>query len=238
MLVATSLKTPLRRGSYYPPCLLILFSIPLTTDVAVAQHRLEEPAGDERVFSVTSQVNVSGQLEAAVADGKAVSLTLTVDADHQYLERRLVGGGRDARTLRSLRHYEAAGAEIEVSNRSTFVRLDEDRRQIVAEGRREGVLFYSPNDHLTYDELELLRTPGDSLAMLSLLPPKPIVVGGKWTCESWVAQMLSGTEAGLKKRPRMQTRFSESRHRHGFFPRRNRGGHLGSHRKSNPIRQF
>ena len=68
----------------------------------------------------------------------------------------------------------------------------------MAEGRREGILFYSPQGPLTAGDLELLRAPGDSLSLLGLLPPKPVAIGEKWTPPSWVGQMLTDTEAASK----------------------------------------
>jgi hypothetical protein len=68
----------------------------------------------------------------------------------------------------------------------------------VAEGRREGILFYSPQGPLTALELELVRAPGDSLSLLGLLPPKPVAIGEKWSSPSWVGQMLTDTEAASK----------------------------------------
>src|SRR5262249_16291201 len=59
-------------------------------------------------------------------------------------------------------------------------------------------LFYSPQGPLTALELELLRAPGDSVALLGLLPPKPVAVGDKWSPPAWAAQMLTDTEAVAK----------------------------------------
>ena len=82
--------------------------------------------------------------------------------------------------------------------KSTSPQLDDERRLLVAEGRREGILFYSPKGPLTALELELLRAPGDSLCLLGLLPQTPVAVGDKWSPASWVGQMLTDTEAAAK----------------------------------------
>src|SRR5207248_2266282 len=64
-----------------------------------------------------------------------------------------------------------------------------------AQGRREGLFFYSPRGALTASILELLRAPGDSLCLASLLPPGPVAIGEKWSPGSWVPQMFTDTEA-------------------------------------------
>jgi hypothetical protein len=165
---------------------------------AAEKYVLEEPNGDARVFRVEVRPEVKGQLDTATGDGKAVAHDLTVTATLKYLERRLSGTGRDAESLRSLRHYEEAGARIEVDQQLTSSRLREGRKLLVAQGRREGISVYSSSGRMSYEEIELLRVPGDSLAALALLPPKPVELGEKWTVPSWGAQMLAGAEAALK----------------------------------------
>ena len=157
----------------------------------------EDPA-DARVFRVNSRLDVTGQLETALAPGRSQTLPLEVHATHIYRERRLEGTGRGAETLRSVREYEQAEATIKVDNQTSSSRLRDDRGLVVASGRREGVSVYSLAGSLRATELELLRRPGDSLAVLGLLPIEEVEVGGEWTPESWVAQTLTGTEAVLK----------------------------------------
>jgi hypothetical protein len=70
----------------------------------------------------------------------------------------------------------------------------------VATGRREGVSCYSLGGPLRATELDLLRRPGDSLAVLGLLPVTAVETGGEWTVESWAAQTLTGTEAVLQSK--------------------------------------
>jgi hypothetical protein len=127
-----------------------------------------------------------------------VALKLKAEATLKYRERRLPGAGRESAALRSVRYFEEADASIEVSQQTTSSRLRDARRLIVAEGRRDGVLSYSSAGPLTYNELQLLRVPGDSLAAVALLPPKEVEPGEKWRADSWVVQMLTATEAVLK----------------------------------------
>src|SRR3990172_7008155 len=148
---------------------------------AAETYALEEPSGDARVFRVEGRQEVKGQLDTPTGDGKAVAHDLTVSATLKYLERRLSGTGRDAEALRSLRHFDEAGARILVDGQLTSSRLRNERRLLVAQGRRDGMHLFCTAGRMLFDEIDLLRVPGDSLAALALLPPKPVNVGEKWT---------------------------------------------------------
>ncbi len=159
---------------------------------------LEESATRDTVWQVSSDVHVRGVLKTPQKDGKLRGMPLKVDASFRYRERRLPGAGRDAQTLRSLREYETASAAIQVDQDKNSSKLRDLSKLVVAHGKREGIQFYRPSGTMSVNELELLHTPGDSLAILGLLPPKPVEVGETWTPETWVPQMLTATEALLK----------------------------------------
>ncbi|MBW3541683.1 MAG: hypothetical protein KY476_15550 [Planctomycetes bacterium] len=159
---------------------------------------LDEPADDRRVLAVSSRLSVDGKLETALGGGKSQTLPLVVEATHVYSERRLAGAGRGPEALRSLRAYERAEATIEVNDQTSSSRLGPERPLIVAHGRREGLELYCLGERLRYSELELLRTAGDPLIALGMLPRMEVTVGQTWTAESWVIQTLTGTEAVLK----------------------------------------
>lgn len=161
-------------------------------------YKFSEPVKDTRTFNVASTINVEGQLETAIKSGKARSLKLDVEGNLQYLERRLPGTGRDAVALRSLRYYESATANIDVQGQKTFARGRDKHRMIVAEGTTEGLSLHSPTGPLMPSELELLNSPGDSLAVIALLPQSDVEVGEVWTPDRWVLQSLTGLEAVLK----------------------------------------
>lgn len=164
----------------------------------VAAVTLAEPATDQRTFSVRSRLQVEGNIQTATPGGKSVGLTMKVDAKLSYLERRLPAAGKGAEALRSLRNYETAEASIDIGGRKTVNQLHESRRVIVAEGERPGVRVWSPNGPMTYDMLELLRTPGDSLALLGLLPVDEVSADSNWEPADWVISMLTGVEAVSK----------------------------------------
>lgn len=180
-------------------CLCLFVFCDATAGYGAQKHTLLESTEQSPVYDVDVQLKVNGQLQTAAGPEKAVSLPLDVKAKLQYRERRLSGAGRQARALRSLRSYDHAEAEIKVQQQTTFSKLS-SQKLIVAQGRREGPLLYDPEGPLTPRELDLLRVPGDSLALLGLLPVQPVAVGDEWTPDSWAVQMLTGTEAVLKSK--------------------------------------
>jgi hypothetical protein len=165
---------------------------------AQEMYTLKDAACDGRIVSVESHVTVSGVAEFVVEKAKSIKHPISAAARLKYRERQLPGAGRDAESLRSLRRYASLDVDIKVADHPTSAHLPEDRRQIVARGRREGLLFYSPQGPLSAGELEQLRAPADSLSLLGLLPLKPVAIGEKWTPATWVVQMLTDTEAASK----------------------------------------
>ncbi|MCH7989358.1 MAG: hypothetical protein IID46_09455, partial [Planctomycetes bacterium] len=180
---------------------LMLFSVFLFTSLfapsicSAEKIMLTESATDARVFSVKAKLTVTGHLKTPQGDNTFHELPLNVAAQLNYLEKRLTGTGRNAKALRSLRSYQHADATITVQKQITASRLSDQRRLIVAQGQQDGILFYHPKSLLTYHELELLNIPGDSLAVLSLLPPSAVEVGETWKPALWAVQMLTSTQA-------------------------------------------
>ncbi len=159
---------------------------------------LKEPPADSRIESVDVHVKVSGTAQFAIEKGQFLAHPIVAEANLKFRERWLPGAGRDAESLRSLRHYDALNTQIKVADHATRSQLSADRRLIVAQGRSEGILFYSPLGPLAAADLELLRAPSDTLCLIALLPPNPVSVGDKWSPPAWVGQMLTDTEAAAK----------------------------------------
>jgi hypothetical protein len=187
--------------------LLLCWAIGDLSLQAADKVELAEPEADARIKLVRSHVQVSGQLKTAAGGGKSIPLKLNADAQYRFFERRLSGAGRDAETLRTARLYRFANNEAEVTPidapdgvppKKSSLKLPETRHLIVAHGRREGPFLYSPTATLTYDQLDLLRTPADSLSLLGLLPREDVAVGDWWKPENWAVQMLCGIEAMTK----------------------------------------
>lgn len=176
--------------------LVVLALVVIRPDPAQAKdYRLVEKALDGRVYTVTAHLDTAGELQADAGGGKAKSLKLNVDARFKYGERRLEGTGRDSQALRSVRLYEVARADILVDDKPSSPRLREGLGLIVAQGQADGLQVFSPSGPLTYDELELLRAPGDPLPALALLPEQAVEPGETWKPADWVLPLISGLEA-------------------------------------------
>lgn len=159
------------------------------------KYKLEEPVDDVRIFGVGTRVDISGKLQTAP---KSPHLSQTVSAALSYRERRMLGPGSEAEALRSVREYETAQADIDVDGNKTALRLPDALKLIVAQGRTSGVELYALSGLLTATELDLIRSPADSLALIGLLPKNEVSVGEQWTVPDWSFQMLTGLDAVVK----------------------------------------
>ncbi len=188
---------------------VVLFTLVLNTSPLAAESiSVSEPATEQRVFSVRARLQVSGQIEtsappASAPNGKAgadtsTGLKLDVDGKFSFLERRLPAGGQDADAFRALRRYQLAEADITIDGQKTVNQLPGNSRQIVAEGTGTGIRVWSPDTRMSYLAVELLRSPGDSLALASLLPTTPVEQGSSWEPAYWTLPMLTGIEAVSK----------------------------------------
>ena len=178
--------------------LLFLFGGLACIRTVLADSVLKEPGSDDRVYSVRCRLQVNGTLRTAAGQGQANELELKVDGRLSYLERRLAAAGRDSHTLRSVRSYGLAEAEIDVGERRTLNRLPDSLRLIVAEGRAGGIRHWSTSRPMTSDAINLLHTPGDSLALIPLLPDVEIEEKSEWSPPHWVLPTLTGVEAVSK----------------------------------------
>lgn len=152
----------------------------------------------DTTYRVSAKAGIKGDLITPNAKAPASKWRLKSGADYVFHERRLPPAGRDAKSLRAVRDYTRARASTSVGDHKTTARLDPRCRIIVAAGRREGVLFYSPNALLTRENLDLLSSPADTLAVVAMLPRTEVEVGEKWNPDLWVIQMLTDTEAATE----------------------------------------
>ncbi|MDA1015483.1 MAG: hypothetical protein O3A00_13655 [Planctomycetota bacterium] len=182
-----------------------------TTSTLAEQYSLKEPVPDQRVYAIKTQINIEGQFQIPGSDVKPVGPTnspvkprrstwdMTSTANFDYLERRLGGAGRDAHAFRSARFFRGTpGARTKVGDRITASQLADPLRFLVAEGRRSGVLLYSTRQLMRREDLDLLAMPGDSLAMLTLLPANAVDVGEEWSLDTWIPQMLMHVDAVIQ----------------------------------------
>lgn len=171
---------------------------------ALERYELTEKPDDNRIFQVAVSLGVSGTVYPEAGADKG--LKLAVDGKFAYDERRQAGTGRDAQSLRSVRYYreaeaviheESLAAKASAERLSSFL-LRDPVRLIVASGQADGIELFSPSGPLTVQELQLLKYPGDSLALLALLPDSKVEVAESWKPADWVLPMLAGIEAAEK----------------------------------------
>jgi hypothetical protein len=174
--------------------------------IALERYDLAEKPDDDRILDVAVSLNVSGTVYPEAGADKG--LKLVVDGKFAFNERRQPGMGRDARSLRSVRYYREAEASIHeqslatkaAAERLSSFLLRDSLRLIVAGGQSDGIELFSPSGPLTVQELQLLKYPGDSLALLALLPDSKVEVAESWQPGDWVLPMLAGIEAAEKSK--------------------------------------
>lgn len=178
---------------------LAALTLPLSTALTAEdapRHLLDEPLDDTRVFGVGFRVDVNGKLSTLDSENKPQTLDLAVSAALSYRERRVVGPGRDAEALRTVRDYEVSSSEITVGGeRTPGLKLPDTLKLTVAQGRSYGVDIYSIAGPMTASEMDLVRVPCDSLVLPRLLPGREVAVGETWQPESWVFQTLTSLDA-------------------------------------------
>jgi len=188
-----------------PRLLTCLWLILLSGSVSAAEkYTLEEPVDDARAYGIGMRVDVNGKVQTRGADNQPTDLPLHVTAAISYRERRMLGPGTGAETYRSVRDYETAQVDIEVSDEKTSSKLPDPLKLIVAQGRASGLELYSLGGLLSAQELELVTPPCDSLGFIALLPLAPVEVGEEWTPAPWVAQFIARLEASTKSELKCQ----------------------------------
>ena len=159
---------------------------------AITLTESDDPA---RIISNRISFAADGTLKAPDLGDKAIALPLKVSAQANYFARRLPSAGRDERAYRNLRSYDHTSVTITVGDRKTQTTLPKVMNKIVAEGRREGLLYYSPEYVMSRNHLDLLSVPGDPLAILPLLPKTSVELNQEWPVDTWAIAMLTGMEA-------------------------------------------
>ncbi|MBS0265238.1 MAG: hypothetical protein JSS02_25115 [Planctomycetes bacterium] len=160
---------------------------------AAEHYQLREDPKDARVRKVAVELKVNGKLFPS--PGPEQALKLNVDAQFGYHERRLSATGRDAESLRCVRYYDEAKANINAGDQFSSSILRKSQRLIVSQGQVAGLEIFSPAGPLTYSELELLHVPTDSLAIQGLLTDSEIDLGETWTAPVWSVPLVTGVEA-------------------------------------------
>lgn len=120
---------------------------------------------------VQIRLKAEGKLIADGEDSKR-HLPIRVKGQLEYVQIH-----RQAATLR---HYRIADAEIVADGRKSDSRLSSTRRLIAVDRSDGGFVLYSPFGPLTRDDLEMVETQCDPLALEGLLPEQSVRDGATW----------------------------------------------------------
>lgn len=163
-------------------------------------YTIREPVKDNRSFQVEVQVHAKGTLKTPSREKKPTDLPLELQASMKYRERRLPSAGRDDRAWRSFRMYEQATSAVNVKDQRTNLKISPQVHQLVAEGKRSGLILHSNNAPLNRSDLDLLTIPGDPLCLLAILPTHDVEIAETWTIPEWAAQMFVGIEDAVSSK--------------------------------------
>lgn len=143
---------------------------------------------------IESLLEVGGEL-AIPADGKSESVKMSVVGNLDYHERILAKPSNPAAALQSVRYYDRAEAVIKIGDDGGGKPLlREDRRVIGVQITLPEVTLFSPMGSLSREELDLVDVLGNSLVIESLLPPKAVAIGDRWTQSSDLIAALLGLD--------------------------------------------
>ena len=211
---------------------------------AVAGVQLIERPG--QTTAVRAAVKIEGTVRFYARGTETMERPLAADAKFGFLETRLDGRTEatpgespapitDPSQLRAVRNYLEAEANVDVGGTATRNVLPDPLRRIVAEGRAEGTLKFSPDALLMRKSVDLLDMPGDPLALVALLPDptESIEVGQSWTPVDWAGQMLCSIDAIAKSELKCTLKSVEAGQAIIEVSGRVEGARLGAYSKIN-----
>lgn len=147
-------------------------------------------AGD--CFHVQLDMKLTGEMRVQ-KQGDWVNLKMDASAIHDLQERimTLNAGGLAEKDVRL---YDKATATISINGDKTEKNLRSERKLIVAQRQRDGLLAYSPTGPLTRPEVEVTSDHFDLLALAGILPGKEVAIGDTWKVTNSAAQGICNFE--------------------------------------------
>ena len=126
-------------------------------------------------------LEVAGTTQQIMIDGKEATGPLKVFAGFQYEERVLDFQTGDKPTLKSVREYSLAKAQLELGKEPQTPALDSNHKFVVCQINNKRASLFSPQGPLKSEQLLLIEEiPGNTLCLDLLLPPKPVKIGDSW----------------------------------------------------------
>ena len=174
-------------------CMLMTAAVLLAGNAAARcqTYLLAEPAQAGDCFHVTLDMKLTGEIRVRKG-ADPLKLNLSAAGSHEFSERTLAVA--DGLAQKTARVYDAAKASIAVDRNASERTLRPERRLVVAQRDKDGLLVYSTGGAFTQEELELTHDHFDTLAVTGLLPGKAVAVGDTWKIPNAVAQAVCNYE--------------------------------------------
>jgi hypothetical protein len=150
-------------------------------------YPLKEDSPVGTYATVKLGMELSGELKLQ-QEGKSLPLKESATATHEYVERVLAAAA-DGTAARTARFYRAAKVAIAVGNEKSERTLRDDRRLMICQREKDGLLTWCPKGPLTREELQLTEH-FDTLALTGLLPGREVAVGETWKLANPAVQAL------------------------------------------------
>ncbi len=128
---------------------------------------------------VEALFEVGGDLKL-VDSGKVRREKMSVTASFVYDEKVVRRSGRTGCPVRSIRHYARADGTVRSGKHEYAPALRKERRLIVVDVDGPELTLFSPRGALTWEELQLIDVPANSLLLDRLLPMGRVAIGGTW----------------------------------------------------------
>ena len=161
-------------------------------------HLLKASSTSGDLVRVTVAIEVGGDLKLNDAGKKVSRLPLKVTGNLLYDEKVIEAGGGTKGSVRTVRYYHQAEAEITIDKNENKSSLDDDSRLIVFESTAGREALFSPTGPLSREQLELVDVPGNSALVAGLLPDKRVKVGESWKHDTTTLARLLGLETVSK----------------------------------------
>jgi len=144
-------------------------------------------------FEVQLSMKLTGEMRIQKGDG-LVPLTMEAVSLHDFSERALQVSAKTSLVEKSARVFDKAQAMIHVGSDKVEKALRPERKLIVAQRLRDGLMAYCPAGALTRAEMDLTSDHFDLQSVTGLLAGKTVAVGDTWKIPNAVAQNVCNFE--------------------------------------------
>ena len=154
------------------------------------------PDDSHSLYRVRMTIEVEGNAEVpknAVTTDVTRKLPVKADSVIDYEERLFRDGKHVAQAAR--RYYYEATTQGQVHKKDRKSDLRNEARRAIVQLSQSRVVLAAEQTQLTDQELQLLHTPVNSLAMDRLLPGKSVKIGDRWEIDDEVIASLLDMDA-------------------------------------------